>query len=137
MHQQCQASYTGQTSQPLKNKFAQHRRASTNSVVFNHQETIGHTFNLDHETRWFERGFGSPLHSIRRGSELNCLTAGTNASIDTGRLDIISILINPQFWFITNLSSHYRRKPFGCKVKYCNIKVSIQLSVLFLKNDLV
>ncbi len=32
-----------------------------------------------------------------------------------------------------DISSHYLVKPCGCKMKYCYIKVSIQLSVLFLK----
>ncbi len=75
--QQCQASYIGETSQPLKDRFAQHRRASTNSAVFDHQETTGHSFNLegvrilDRETRWFERGVRESVHERRESPALN------------------------------------------------------------------
>ncbi len=74
---ECQASYIGETSQPLKDRFAQHRRASTNSAVFDHQQTTGHTFKLDDvqildkEPRWFERGVREAIFERKEAPKLN------------------------------------------------------------------
>ena len=85
---------------------------STNSAVFDHQQTTGHTFDLevahilDRETCWFERGVResiyerkeSPALNIarRRASDMNCLIAGINASSDTGCFAIRGIQITAQ-----------------------------------------
>ena len=47
---ECQASYIGETSRLLKDRFAQHCRANTSSAVFDHQHTTGQP---DSEPRWF------------------------------------------------------------------------------------
>ncbi len=75
--QDCLATYIGETSQPLKDRFAQHRRASTNSAVFDHQQSTGHTFDiedvkiLDREPRWFERGVRESIHERKESPALN------------------------------------------------------------------
>ena len=75
--QDCQANYIGETSQPLKDRFAQHRRASTNSAVFDHQEATGHTFNIEdvqilyREPRWFERGVKEAIFERKEAPDLN------------------------------------------------------------------
>ena len=58
-------------------RFAQHRRASTNSAVFDHQQATGHTFNLedvqilDREPWWFERGVKEAIFERRDAPDLN------------------------------------------------------------------
>ncbi len=75
--QDCHSTYIDETSQPLKERLAQHRRASTNSAVFDHQQVMGHTFNLedveilDREPRWFERGLKEAIFQWRDASNLN------------------------------------------------------------------
>ncbi|KAI8482872.1 hypothetical protein Bbelb_394070 [Branchiostoma belcheri] len=63
---QCKETYIGETSQPLKERYKQHCRASNSgfsSAIWHHLDKHkGHSFHLestdilDREARWFERG---------------------------------------------------------------------------------
>jgi len=69
---QCKETYIGETSQPLKERYKQHCRASTSkfsSAIWHHLNIHnGHSFSLDttdildREPRWFERGVKEAIY---------------------------------------------------------------------------
>jgi hypothetical protein len=75
----CHDSYIGETSQPLRKRFYQHRRPSTGqeSAVYQHTLDTGHIFGekdikvLDSEKRWFERGVKEAIYERARRPRLN------------------------------------------------------------------
>ena len=78
-HSECSDTYIGETSQPLKKRFSQHRRASTGqeSAVYQHTNETGHIFAekdikiLDNEKKWFERGVKEAIHERAMKPTLN------------------------------------------------------------------
>ncbi|KAI8517692.1 hypothetical protein Bbelb_037090 [Branchiostoma belcheri] len=69
---QCKETYIGETSQPLKERYKQHCRASNSgfsSAIWHHLDKHkGHSFHLestdilDREARWFERGVKEAIY---------------------------------------------------------------------------
>ncbi|KAI8513290.1 hypothetical protein Bbelb_099290 [Branchiostoma belcheri] len=69
---QCKETYIGETSQPLKERYKQHCRASNSgfsSAIWHRLDKHkGHSFHLesadilDREARWFERGVGEAIY---------------------------------------------------------------------------
>ena len=77
----CINTYIGETSQPLKERYKQHCRASNNgysSAIFHHlKHNQGHSFDLnstdilDRESRWFERGVREAIYERIYNPTLN------------------------------------------------------------------
>ncbi|KAI8494179.1 hypothetical protein Bbelb_279390 [Branchiostoma belcheri] len=78
---QCKETYIGETSQPLKERYKQHCRASNNgfsSAIWHHLDKHkGHSFHLestdilDREARWFERGVKEAIYERLYKPSLN------------------------------------------------------------------
>ena len=78
---QCNNTYIGETSQPLKERYKQHCRATTSkysSAIYHHtQQNQGHSFSLkttdilDREPRWFERGVREAIYERIYNPTLN------------------------------------------------------------------
>ena len=79
--QQCKESYIGETSQPLKQRYKQHCRATSSkfsSAIWHHLNTHnGHSFHLDNtdildrEPRWYERGVKEAIYERMHRPSLN------------------------------------------------------------------
>ncbi|KAI8516405.1 hypothetical protein Bbelb_049860 [Branchiostoma belcheri] len=77
----CNNSYIGETSRPLKVRYKEHCRPSANgysSAIFHHlQHNQGHSFKLestdvlDRETRWWERGVKEAIYERMYNPTLN------------------------------------------------------------------
>ncbi|KAI8483432.1 hypothetical protein Bbelb_388950 [Branchiostoma belcheri] len=77
----CNNTYIGETSRPLKVRYKEHCRPSANgysSAIFNHlQHNQGHSFKLestdilDRETRWWERGVKEAIYERMYNPTLN------------------------------------------------------------------
>ncbi|KAI8518796.1 hypothetical protein Bbelb_020530 [Branchiostoma belcheri] len=78
---QCKETYIGETSQPLKERYKQHCRASNSgfsSAIWHHLDKHkGHSFHLestdilDREARWFERGVKEAIYERLYKPSLN------------------------------------------------------------------
>ncbi|KAI8509354.1 hypothetical protein Bbelb_132020 [Branchiostoma belcheri] len=77
----CNNTYIGETSRPLKVRYKEHCRPSANgysSAIFHHlQHNQGHSFKLestdilDRETRWWERGVKEAIYERMYNPTLN------------------------------------------------------------------
>ncbi|KAI8519204.1 Carbohydrate sulfotransferase 15 [Branchiostoma belcheri] len=77
----CNNTYIGETSRPLKVRYKEHCRPSANgysSAIFHHQQhNQGHSFKrestdvLDRETRWWERGVKEAIYERMYNPTLN------------------------------------------------------------------
>ncbi|KAI8510539.1 hypothetical protein Bbelb_114550 [Branchiostoma belcheri] len=77
----CNNTYIGETSRPLKVRYKEHCRPSANgysSAIFHHlQHNQGHSFKLestdvlDRETRWWERGVKEAIYERIYNPTLN------------------------------------------------------------------
>ncbi|KAI8487988.1 hypothetical protein Bbelb_344360 [Branchiostoma belcheri] len=77
----CNNTYIGETSRPLKVRYKEHCRSSANgysSAIFHHlQHNQGHSFKLestdilDRETRWWERGVKEAIYERMYNPTLN------------------------------------------------------------------
>ncbi|KAI8482899.1 hypothetical protein Bbelb_393170 [Branchiostoma belcheri] len=77
----CNNTYIGETSRPLKVRYKEHCRPSANgysSAIFHHlQHSQGHSFKLestdilDRETRWWERGVKEAIYERMYNPNLN------------------------------------------------------------------
>ncbi|KAI8506496.1 hypothetical protein Bbelb_159230 [Branchiostoma belcheri] len=77
----CNNTYIGETSRPLKVRYKEHCRPSANgysSAIFHHlQHNQGHSFKLestdvlDRETRWWERGVKEAIYERMHNPTLN------------------------------------------------------------------
>ncbi|KAI8498796.1 hypothetical protein Bbelb_232490 [Branchiostoma belcheri] len=80
-HLNCNNTYIGETSRPLKVRYKEHCRPSANgysSAIFHHlQHNQGHSFKLestdilDRETRWWERGVKEAIYERMYNPTLN------------------------------------------------------------------